>query len=593
MKYFLHNLLFIVSLAAYTSNGVFKFGPSEVYAAGKSAPINAQAELQKARAEFVKTNYDLSIEAYKKYLRVFPRDYTAWGRLGAAYYHAGQPRKAQKTLQRVERYSPEKSFVYYYQGLCFSLLGMESTAQKYWEYSGWFPDEFGGRATIELAVSTYKAKEDAKAKFLASSYLQRFPQGANRELAQNILKSLETNQRIEEIAVGERPDPDATIFKYNSWSLFKTPHFWLVQLGTTNAVSSGYEPTESKGIESKESEKSAFLVNSSIGIGPIRQKYATAFAGYSYRQRWNIESEGVNAWLGDFFNLELFPLRGDQLERTHQFFGDVRRQFLPQLYAGAYARMEFTRIGSSIFPSPDDDDLKIVLSTTDSQLFLPWIGWSWDETMRTQFYMYFKKEIHNNSPDHSNKSWDLGTSGGEFALSYGLSHVMEFPSIPLSASAELFQNEFIFNDYWLDYTRRGGLIGLDYNIWKNLNTNAILGMYQDNYKIPRLKQGDCGSQGGAPATGSASSATTAAPINYCTRADSGTLIQLGLYWEHSANLRFSGSYQMVENSSGMKEFSENQNTIKVDVTWAFPGVKRVSRIMDRFADAAFTKDSEQ
>jgi tetratricopeptide (TPR) repeat protein len=554
----------------------------------RSSPqAQGMALLQKARDEFAKGNFDIVINTYQKYLRLNPRDYVAWGKLGAAYYHAGQPRKAQKTLQRIERYDPERSYVYYYQGMCFSLIGMESTAQKYWEYAGWFPDEYGGKATLELAVSTYKGKEYPKARFLAASYLRRFPNATTgKDVALKILKSLESNTPLDDIKAEDRPDPEMAIFKYNNWSLFKSPHFWLVQLGAINAVSSGYEPTDTGEIGSRESELSAFLVNSSLGLGPIREKYATAFAGYSYRQKWNIESDAFSNWLSDFTNLQMFPLRGDQLERTHQFFGDVRRQFLDQLYAGTYARLEYSRIGSSFFPSPDDENLKVVISTTDAQLLIPWVGWSWDETMRTLFYFYFKKEIHNNSPDHSNKSWSFGQDDTDFAMSYGLTHVMDLPQYQLGLNFEVFQNEFIFNDYYLDYTRKGGIIGVDYNVWKNLNTFAAYGMYQDNYKLPRLKQGDCGSQG-AKSTGDTPT------VNLCTRSDTGTLMQVGLYWNYSANLRFTGSYQMVENSSVMKEFSESANTIRLDATWAFPGVKRVSRMMDRFADLAFTKDTEQ
>lgn len=552
---------------------------------GNSSKENTATLLQSAKDEFAKGNYDKALDAYKKYLRIFPSDYSAWGRLGATYYHTGQPRKAQKTLQRIEQLSPEKSFVYYYQGLCFSLLGMESAAQKYWDYAGWFPDEFGAKATIELAVSTYKAKEDGKAKFLAGNYLQRFPQGAHRPLASAILKSTESGQpRLEDPKVDERPDPDATIYKYNSWSLFPTPHFWYVRLGGVNTVTSGFEPDENEGLVNRENEDTAFLVDVSLGLGPVRQKFATAFAGYAYRQRWNMDTESIAAWTSDPFNLELFPLRGDLLERTHQLFGDVRRQFGDQFYAGLYSRLDFSRVGSSFFPSPDDSALKTVVSLTDTQLFIPWVGWSWNSENRTQFYLYFKKEIHNNSSDHSNKTWDFTD---EQAVSYGLSHAVDLPLWKLSGAAEIFQHEFIFNDYWLDYTRKGALVTFDYNIWRNLSSFVLFGMYEDDYKLQRIKQRDCNTNG------LTSESASNGVVNYCKRSDSGTLMQGGLYWNYSANLRFTGSYQMVENSSGMKEYSETINSIKMDVTWAFPGVKRVSRMTERFADPAFARDTEQ
>ncbi|MCX6126697.1 MAG: hypothetical protein NTV34_18340, partial [Proteobacteria bacterium] len=429
-----------------------------------------------------------------------------------------------------------------------------------------------------------------KAKFLSASYLQRFPRGDHRQLAESLLKSFAAGPRIEDPKVDERPDPDQTIYKYNSWSLFSKPHFWYIRLGGVNTSTSGFEPKDKEGITKRESEQTAFLVDASIGLGPVRQKFATAFAGYAYRQRWNMDTDGVNSWFGDPFNLELFPLRGDLLERTHQLFGDVRRQLGEQFYVGLYSRLEFSRVGSSFFPSPDDSNLKTVISMTDTQLFIPWIGWSWNDANRTQFYLYLKKEIHNNSPDHSNKTWDFTGTTGDKAVSLGLSHSVDLPVWRLSGAAELFQHEFIFNDFWLDYTRKGGLITLDYNIWRGLNAFVLYGMYDDAYKLPRLKQLDCASAGGSPPGTSEAGAYV---VNECKRADNGTLTQAGLYWDYSANLRFTGSYQMVENSSVMKEYSESINSIKVDVTWAFPGVKRVSRMTERFADPAFAKDSEQ
>jgi Tfp pilus assembly protein PilF len=553
----------------------------------KSNAAAVQSLIATAKSEFTKGNYDSAHDKLKKYLRVVPNDYNAWALFGASLYHMGQPRRGQKTLQRIEKFSSEKSFVYYYQGLCFSVLGMESTAQKYWEYSGWFPDEYGAKSTIELAVSNYKVKELAKAKFLASSYLQRFPSGANRQLATDLLKSINNGTPIENLAVGERPDPEESVYKYNSWSLFPKPHFWYVKLGAVNDLNSGFEPSEFSGITSRENEQSAVLVDAAIGLGPVRQKFATAFAGYAYKQRWNIEADGFNNWLSNPFDLELFPLRGDLMERTHQLFGDVRRQFGDNFYTGLYSRIDFKRVGSSFFPSPDESSLRIVVNMTDTQLFVPWVGWSWNDEQRSQLYLLFKKEIHNNSPDHSNKTWDLTGSTGNRAISLGLSHAIEIPVWRLSGGAEIFQHEFIFNDFWLDYTRKGGLVTLDYNIWKSLNTFLYFGMYNDNYKLPRLKQKECNFTGGTPTT------TAEDTVNSCPRTDSGTLMQLGLYWNYSSNLRLSGSYQIVENSSIMKEYSETTNSIKFDATWAFPGVRRVSRMTERFIDPPFIKDAEQ
>ena len=558
--------------------------------AGPKSPQPAQAAgsfADAARAEFAKGNFDKAIDLYRKYLRGIPSDYSAWSQMGAAYYHAGQPQTALKTLQRVERLAADQSYNYYYQGLCLSVLGFEPTAVKYWEYAAYFPDEPGSKAVMELAVSAYNHNDDGRARYWLQVYLHRFPQGGMVTRANELLRSLDPNgKRQEDVKASERPDPESVIFKYNHWSLFNYPHFWRLQIGTESEEIQGYQPDEHHTIVQRTDSHYAFLVNAAIGVGPIREKYATAFAGYAYRQRWNAERETLDAWVKDPSNFQLFPLRGDLLERTHQVFGDVRRQFNDRYFLGLYARLDFTRAGSSFFPSPDDNDLRIVVSMKDTQLMIPWAGISWDDNMRTMIYLYMRKEINKASPDHTNKTYDITGSTGDKAMSFGISHVMEFPAIGLDVNGELFQYEFIFNDFWLDYTRKGVLVGADYNVWQNINLAALVGIYDDQYKLPRIKQGDCNQ------TGDVNSTTASSDAQQCKRADSGQLLQASVYWSYSSTTRVTGSYQMVVNSSGMKEYSESKNTMRLDVAWAFPSIKRVQRFTERFADAAFTKDTD-
>ena len=113
--------------------------------------------------------------------------------------------------------------------------------------------------------------------------------------------------------------------------------------------------------------------------------------------------------------------------------------------------------------------------------------------MRSMFSLYLRKEIHNQSPEHSNKTYDLTGATGDPAISLTLTHSMDFPQQRLETTIDIFQYEFIYNDYWLDYTRRGVVIGADYNIYKGIGASAILGYYSDDYKLPHIKTGGCGS----------------------------------------------------------------------------------------------------
>jgi len=561
------------------------------YNDAKSAPENGSkrsgevmSPLTAAQAEFAKGSWDTAIPLYKSYLRTAPADYQAWNQLAAAYYHSGQVKYALTTLQRIQRNSPDRSFNYFYQGMCIAVLGSDKDAIQYWEYAAYWPDEFGARATFELGTTFYKSGDEAQAKRWLTTYAQKFPRGPDISAAKDLLKSLEEGKKIDPVKGFDRPDPELTIFKYHPWSLFKTPHFWQVQVGVKNSESSGYQPTETGAIEARTESDSSVVVNASIGVGPIRQKNSTSFAGYTYRQNWFTDIYIVRSWIGNGLSLESFPIRGDMLERTHEFFGDVRRQFSDNLFAGAYARLQFSRVGSSFFPSPDDNSLKIVTPEKDTQLLIPWLGWTWSQTQRSMFSLYLRKEIHNQSSEHSNKTYDLTGSTGTPAISLGVSHAIDFPAKKVETTFDLFQYEFIFNDYWLDYSRTGAIAAVDYAIYKGLGANILVGIYQDKYKIPQIKTGSCGAR---PSESNGKDRVT------CARADSGKMIQGGVYYNKTQNLRFEFSYLMVENGSSQKVYSESSTRWVGSVIWAFPGTKRVSRMTGRFADAAFTKDTDQ
>jgi hypothetical protein len=569
-------------------------GPA--YNDAKSAPdgqvvrstvaVNAMSA---AQTEFAKGNWSTAIAFYRKHLRSVPSDLQAWNQLAAAYYHSGQVKLSLETLRRVEKSTPDKSLNYFYQGMCIAILGSNKDAVKYWEYASNWNDEFGARATFELGISGIQDGEIAKARQWFQLYNQKYPRGPDNKAAKDYLKAITDGKKPENVKGFERPDPESTIYKYHPWSLFPVPNFWEIYTGVASVEHTGYQPgalepgSRSGTLERRHEQDTNLLVNASIGFGPVRKDSNTSFAGYSYKQNWLTQPDSIQTWGSEGFSLDAFPIRGDLMERTHQLFGDFRRQASANLYMGAYARISFSRIGSSFFPSPDDSSLRVVTPHIDTKLVIPWIGWSWNQTNRTMFSLYLRKEIHNQSPEHSNKTFDISSSSGMPALSFGASHGIEFPAKRVEMTFDVYQYEFIYNDLFLDYTRRAALASAEYNIYKGLGASVILGYYQDNYKLPSIKTGSC--------TG-ATDSENPAPVA-CIRSDIGNMLQVNVYYERSQNLRFDVSYLMVENSSAQKVYSENTNTISAGLVWAFPGTRRVAKMTRRFSDAAFTKDSEQ
>lgn len=541
------------------------------------------------RAKFQAKEYDEAIELFRKHLRQAPKDYNIWNQLGAAYYHTGQPRKGLRYLKQVERRSGDKTYNYYYQGLCFLAVDQVPKARDYLSFIAQrYTDEYSSRATFEMAVLEYKAQNKQKANYWLSIYLQRYPQGVYAAQAGKMMQSLRDNVWLPDVEGSKKPNIEEALFKYNKLSYSPHPHYWFLQGGTEYAQNSGYEPNIKKGPQPKNYNTMALIANAGAGIGPHRQGDVTLFGGYTYRQEWHTEEDRISTYFEDITDLQYFPLQSDLLERRHQFYADFRRD-LKLFYFGVFSRYEMARIGSSLFPSSEDEDLRRVLRISDTTLLIPWIGTAYDN-MRTLGYLYMRKEINEDSPEHSNKSYELGLSGGSPVISYGISHEMDYPDQRLNVSIEIFQYEFIYNDFWLDYKRLGAFLGAENEVFPKWTVSGLIGYYRDSYILPRTKTTPCNTQAqGTDGSGGGNSTTP----NSCAREDTGTLFQAGVHWNMNQFQRASAQIQLVENKNpNQKEFNESKMAIEFGLTMAFPSVKRVTRFVDRYADTAFTKEAE-
>lgn len=567
-----------------------------------SLPAAAQGSYAAAgRQKFREKKYDEAVELFRKHLRRAPRDYGTWNQLGAAYYHTGQPRKALRYLKQVERRTIEKSYNYYYQGLCYTASEQPDKAKEYFHFiAARFTDEYASRATFEMAAIEYNSMNGRRAYSWAQQYLQRYPNGVYRPQAQRMLQLLAQNDFSQKFEGIEKPDSEAALFRYNKLSLHPTPHYWLVDFGWQYIDIAGQEPAPQGGIKPRNNQSMAALINGGIGIGPLKQGEVTLFGGYNYRQKWLTDAERLETYAEDYGDIGYFPLRGDLLERRHQFYGDFRRELGKSLFFGVFGRYELARIGSTLFPGPEDAELQKVLKISDTSLVIPWIGISYLGNMRTLAYLYLRKEINEDSPEHSNKSYDLGIEpgdeGGEPVLSFGLSHDIESPSTKTNFNIEVFRYEFIYNDYWLDYKRTGFFLSAEHELLPRWYIYGLGGYYRDEYILSRLKLAACGTQPKSTSeTGQASPLPTSTPTraNECPRTDTGSLLQAGVWWNWTQFQRFSADIQMVENKNAdQQEFEESKMMVQFQYTMAFPSVKRVARFVNRYADTAFTKEAE-
>jgi tetratricopeptide (TPR) repeat protein len=537
--------------------------------------------LKRAQAEFAAENYDRAIALYRQYLRNNRQHWDVYSQIGAAYYHAGLPRKGLSYLNRVAKMAQQKSFNYLYQGLSYDVLGRKDLAQRFWLSASAVPDVYGGQAAFELAALEYNSRNMARANQWLNFYLTRHPTGPHVKQAQQMLMNLREGRFTGPVEGIKRPDLEAAVFRYNSWSLFDRPHFWSMQLGYQLDFGTQKNPDNDVGIRAVQYQDQGILTNASLGFGPIRSGNAEGVAGYSYRQGWMTDTERVLEFFEDPTNISYQPFQLDLMERRHQLFGDYRRIFGDHFLMGVYGTFEYMSSGSRF---SGDSILAQVLDVAETTLLVPWVGVTYLQNFSTLFYLYLRKELNSDAPEYSNKTYQL--FGEAPAASAGLSHYMGFPKYRLDLSVELFQYEFIYNDYWLDFSRLGGIFRLRYEFLRNFFVHGFAGFYNDEYKVPVLKHGSC------EFTPESRSSGDPRP-KQCPRNDQGMLYQAAVYYNWSPSFRLDLSYTHVANASPSQEvYDRTSNIVLFTATMAFPTVERALRYTNRFTEVLFRKDLE-
>jgi hypothetical protein len=398
-----------------------------------------------------------------------------------------------------------------------------------------------------------------------------------------MLQSLRDFRWIDGIEGASAPNQEDALFKYNNLSLGASPHYWFLQWGGLYKAISSYEPTLIEGLKPSADSVLAGNFDGGIGIGPSRVGDVTTFAGYTYRQRWFTSEDRIGGYFEDLFDFKYFPLRSDLMERRHELYADFRKQLHPLIFTGLFTRFEIRRVGSSLLPSGENDDLNKVSDISQTQLMIPWLGYSVNPNFRNLLYLYWRKELNSSSPEFSNKTYEFTLSGPVFSL--GLSSEWDLPEHLVNLSAEVFQYEFIYNDPWLDYTRVGMILSAQHEFLPRWFVQGLFGIYQDKYQLPRIKRNRC--QDAPSRTGGDDSAPSV-----CSREDAGLLYSATIYWNYTQFQRFSFQFEQVENQNAQqKEYQTSSQNIKFNFTLAFPSVKRTTRFVDRFADSAFTKEN--
>jgi hypothetical protein len=449
-------------------------------------------------------------------------------------------------------------------------------------------DESGSKALFELASLEFRARNVDRTIALFRQYTQRFPAGAYRQQADKLLASALAGKFNEPAPGIEKPDVEKLYYRNSKRSLLDYPHFWFVQTGFSFLLSDYMDPTDdpAKPLEPSQDTEYAILANAGIGVGPWREGTKSASGGYIYRQNYYTTDSRLLQFFENPADPRFFPFRFDLLKRRHTLFGDFRGNIANNVDAGLFGRHEIAKIGSQFFSGAEEGDLRSTLNINDVTILIPWIGTTFVPGSRTTGYLYMRKEINAETQDLSNQTFTL-FGANDNVMSFGVSHVHSLLNNQLTMSGEFFLYEFIFNDYWLDFKRMGFFGEADYRLSSSLSFNALAGLYQDSYALPRVRiNGNCNT--GQRSTGSTTIDTQPA---LCRRDDSGMVLQAGVRWNLATDTQVGASLLLVTNGNdSMEEYSFDQKKFQITVTRAFPSAQRVERLTERFADYVFFKE---
>jgi hypothetical protein len=195
-----------------------------------------------------------------------------------------------------------------------------------------------------------------------------------------------------------------------------------------------------------------------------------------------------------------------------------------------------------------------------------------------------RKELSSDIPEYSNKTFDFFS--GSPTLSMGLTQYVGIPQYRVDLSLEFFKYEFIYNDYWLDFSRIGGIFRARAEFIDDLFVQAYLGMYTDSFLVPVLKQDTCRFVARGPRTESESK-----DPKQCLRTDNGTMFNIGLYYSYSQFTRFDFSFTSVQNAVPTQEaYDRSTSRILFSATMAFPSTDRAFKYLNRYTETAFRKE---
>ncbi len=547
--------------------------------------------LKAGKKAFQNRDYVRAQKHFRQHLRRYKKDYDSWNYLAASYYHLGLPKKALRYLKYIYKKTKLKSFNLLYRGLTLKLLKKHPQAIKTLKRAIDFHDSYGELATFELALLHYDMGNISEASKWGKIYLKRHDQGTYAAKAKRMLDSIDLGQQLQDLEGVEEPNLTEAKFKYHHLSLFNFPHFWMLQIGNEAFDFTGKRPDSGRALTDHRNQVFGLLSNFGLGLGPFRSDLLSFWGAYTYMQKWLTNTGRVRLFLEDPSDIKYFPFRFDLLERTHRISGALTLKPHAQANVGLYSEFAYRVMGSNQFSDPDGfSALKGTIPLSYSMLMIPWLGISYYTYFRSFVYAYIEKTIDMSDSDFSNITF--GRSGSSvldyFYVSWGGRQVFTLKQYDVSLELDVFMTQYLFNDYWLDFTRLGGAAKIKMGILSKIYLAGRYGYMTDSYATDVIKLGTCshviGEDIGAD---SGASPDLKNPVA-CARVDTAIMYEFSGSFDLSPTKRIELQVVRVENVNYMlQEYQRQETKLKLRLTFAFPSARKTLSYVDKFSDAVY------
>jgi hypothetical protein len=557
----------------------FQFSAQSAFAAPWEKLKDHQAPLTEAETKlanlFSEKKFSQLIQSARLQLRKNPDHPFVWYLLAVSYFHVGDFKQSVTILRSMRKLTKDTSYADLYLGLNYKYLDSIDQSRQFFRRGAENRGEFARHCLLESAILEWEQEQPAQALSKLQDYLRQYPRSRDRRGVQELAKKIEMTKTSnpEDLAklwkrLAIKPLQDGEeMYRNHPFSMIAKPHMWYARTGTKYGTLETKYPifdglTPGK-LANLKTTQQALYGDLGFALGPIRVQNSQVTAGYTYQTEWYTTEERINAYSDDYSDLDYFPFRPDLMERRHVLYADLQRVLLKPLHFGLFGRMEFAKIGSRLFPGPEDTQINRALNVEDTFLLVPYLQWSLNKDWTLVPYLYFFKLVNQDEPDFSQKSYSFEETP---SFSFGSTLHWQYKPLSYRSSLRLYQNEAVFNDYWLDYKQ----IGLQWQQAADLkygfSWQTGLEYSQRNYILDRPQVTGCGASAGTTADGS--------PIpKNCGRKQNGLAINLALYWHLSQQMRFEGLYRSQQRDNpGQKENDWNYKEYSFGIAIGFPDI---------------------